>query len=197
MRVLSADRGEDRAAVIADRTHFLAVVADGAGGTGGGAEAADAVVSLVREHAPASDPRRSWRQLLLDLDCDLAGSSHGGQTTAVVLEIVDGTIFGASVGDSCAWLLSDTETLELTTEHIRKPLLGSGACIPVSFGPVRGAKRVILGSDGLFKYVPLQAIHSHARCRDLTAGVEALVLAARLPSGGFQDDIAVILCELA
>ena len=63
----------------------------------------------------------------------------------------------------------------------------------MGFGPLPCVARLLLGSDGLFKYV------QHERIRDLTSthavaeAAAALVSAARLPSGALQDDIAVIV----
>jgi hypothetical protein len=56
----------------------------------------------------------------------LVKAGHGGMSTAVVAEIVDGQVVGASVGDSCAWLVSLGEVSDLTERQVRKPLLGSG-----------------------------------------------------------------------
>ena len=59
----------------------------------------------------------------------------GGQTTGVVAFVrSDGSISGASVGDSVAWLISPAgELTDLTAYQRRKPLLGSGEALPVVF----------------------------------------------------------------
>ena len=73
-----------------------------------------------------------------------------GETTTVLL-IVDGNrLYGASVGDSEAWMLG-TANLRLTASQQRKPLLGSGAASPVPFSAVLDGV-LLLASDGLFKY---------------------------------------------
>ena len=44
----------------------------------------------------------------------LAAQGAAGLTTALVAVVVDGTVQGASVGDSEAWLVSNTDAIVLT-----------------------------------------------------------------------------------
>jgi hypothetical protein len=107
--------------------------------------------------------------------------------------VADGQVFGASVGDSCAWLLSAAGVLDLTEYQKAKPLLGSGNAKPIGFGPFSCVGRLLVGSDGLFKYVPSDRIHALATTLPLAEVPAALVDAARLRSGALQDDIAIIV----
>jgi len=185
-RVAAGSRDEDRVLHRCTDRGELIIVADGAGGTGRGAWAAEFVVRHA--HAFAGD---DFAALLSAIDQRLFHEGDGAETTAVVLRVTESWVRGASVGDSGAWLIDD-EILELTSGQARKPLLGSGRARPVAFQfPRRGI--LVTGTDGLFKYVPRNRILACTRLDDLDAMAEALIDAARLPSGRFQDDIAVVL----
>lgn len=83
--------------------------------------------------------------------------------------------------------------VDLTRDQKRKPLLGSGNAIPIGFGPLACVSRLLLGSDGLFEYVPHERIRDLSNSLPLANAAAALVDAARLPSGALQDDVAVIV----
>jgi serine/threonine protein phosphatase PrpC len=109
-----AGPGDDRAAAFAYSGRVVLVVADGAGGTGRGAHAADAVVKLVKERSDAGV--LDVLGLLRDCDLNLAREAAGGETTAVVAVVDDKGVAGASVGDSEAWLLEPSRHVDLTQE---------------------------------------------------------------------------------
>jgi PPM family protein phosphatase len=132
--VPSRTRSDDAADVIEVDDRLVLVLVDGAGGSGSGAAAARAVISSVHQltHdlttgalAPAA--------LLAQIDRDLARAPTGGQTTVIVALASEGSITGASVGDSEAWLFTDRAVLDLTRDQHRKPLLGTGQAVPVPF----------------------------------------------------------------
>jgi len=189
IQVVAARRvGDDRAEASRRPDGHLLVLADGAGGTSGGAEAADAVLNGAR--TSSLDSVSACIRLLKDLDQRL---TNVGQTTAVVIVVSDERIFGASVGDSSAWLIGFSDVLDLTQHQQPKPLLGSGDAMPIGFGPVPCFGRLLVGSDGLFKYVPHERIRNLVSTLPLQDAPAALVAAARLRSGALQDDIAVIV----
>jgi len=190
IRIEAGSAGQDRAAAFPFAGGHLLVVADGAGGIAGGAEAAQEVVDALR----ALDPTREhdWVQVLMKLDAHLSATAGMGETTAVVAFLTDEQIVGASVGDSGGWMLTGI-WLNLLEDQRRKPLLGTGAAVPIAFGPFPIGERVLLGSDGLFKYVDAERIGRLASDSSLESAVSELVHAARLPSGGLQDDIAVVI----
>ncbi len=194
-KVESGSLGQDRVVVerLADRS--VIVVADGAGGVAGGAQAAQTVCDLIVAHVHTSSPPGSWVDELRAIDLHIATLGAGGLSTAVVLEIREGKIVGASVGDSGAWMVSKTEVIDLTQHQVRKPLLGSGAAIPVGFGPIPLSGRLLIGTDGLFKYASRENIIAGARKGTVDEAIPALVDAVRLRNGKLQDDIAVVLCE--
>jgi serine/threonine protein phosphatase PrpC len=128
-------------------------------------------------------------ELLGRLDRELEGV---GETTAVVAVATRDQVFGASVGDSEAWMVG-SGVVVLTQGQQRKPLLGSEAAVPVGFGPTVRKGRLVIGTDGLFKYVSSERIRELASSGNPHGMAEALVDAARLPSRALQDDVAVVV----
>ncbi|MBL8623485.1 MAG: hypothetical protein JNK64_19415 [Myxococcales bacterium] len=180
---------EDRAAAVARGDGVVLALADGAGGTGGGARAADAVIAgLIAAPTPSS-----WTDALAALDAALPRLGPG-QATAVVVEVTAAGLRGASVGDSGAWLVGD-DLVDLTADQRRKPLLGAGAT-PVAFtaGPLAD-RTLVLASDGLWKYARPADVADAARHPDLAAAAAALLALVRLPSGGLPDDVALVLAR--
>ena len=100
---------------------------------------------------------------------------------------------GASVGDSGALLIDGGPPLDLTAAQQRNPLLGSGIAIPMPIIHSRIAGTLVLATDGLWMYAATPAI------RELAGEGEPdprlLIDQARMPSGGHQDDVAVIMCR--
>ena len=90
-------------------------------------------------------------------------------------------------------MLAAGSVTDLTQYQKSKPLLGSDNATPIGFGPVPCARRVLVGSDGLFKYVPHDRIRDLASTLVLAEVPAALVAEARFRSGALQDDIAVIV----
>jgi PPM family protein phosphatase len=185
--------GQDRAIAIPTAGGYLVAVADGAGGTGGGPVAAEcliAFVSRLTEKAASTD----WFDALCAFDDELSARPLSGHTTGIVAFIGSERVIGASVGDSSAWLISPSKrTIDLTARQRRKPLLGSGEALPVQFEAERFGNRVLLGSDGLFKYAPADRICSIATRGTVAEAANALANCVQLPSGAFHDDVAVVI----
>ena len=120
---------------------------------------------------------------------------RGGLAAAVVVEIVDGVIRGASVGDACAWLVESFQITDLTVNQRRKPLLGSGDADPIAFGPMPFRGRLLVASDGLVTYARRFELQCRAVVGSLEQSAAALLEAARLGTGRFQDDVALVLAE--
>ncbi len=179
---------EDRAALLEYEEGVVAVVADGAGGTGGGAEAAQAVIDAVRRQG-WSAREDTWVGLLGRLD----HSVYPGQTTAVIVALGPAGIVGASVGDSEAWWWSAQAEHALTRGQRRKPLLGSEQALPVGFTlEARGEGTLVLGSDGLWKYVRWERVPEALRHPPKEAA-RRLLESVRYPSGALPDDVSVIV----
>ena len=191
-RVLSAGRDEDRLAVRIVGDAALIVVADGAGGVAGGRRAAEAICARIVDGK--SIAQTDWPAVLARLDLVLSADPKCGESTAVVAFISAGKLRGASVGDSEAWLVHDDGRVECLTEHQRrKPLLGSGQARPVAFEAELSAARLLVATDGLFKYARHAELLAAARDHSLETAADGLVRAARLPNGGLQDDVALAL----
>lgn len=185
---------EDRAAVLARGDSLVVVVADGAGGMSGGAAAATALVAAVTDACNATAPLRdtaTWLRLFEDVDRDLAAGMQG-ETTGIVVVLSPHGLVGASVGDSAAWIVGDDGVDDLTRAQ-RKARLGSGRAMPVAFHRERLEGVLVVGTDGLFKYAAPSTIAEAVRgCRPEDAATRLLGL-VRLPSGAYQDDVAVVV----
>jgi len=156
-------QGQDRVAIVRVRGGYVVAVADGAGGLGGGAKAADRALRDVAAHARTDlvQEPQAWTSLLEGTDAALA--SAGGQCAIVLASVIGTRIVGASVGDCGAWLVDDTTT-DLTAKQFRKPLLGSGASSAVPFeAELNPGATLLLASDGLLKHAPHDRIWSLVR----------------------------------
>jgi serine/threonine protein phosphatase PrpC len=185
--------GQDRALAVPIPGGYLVAVADGAGGTGDGAAAAECLITGLAKRAGVA-ASNDWFEALLELDDEILAHRSGSQTTGVVAYVSAGRIIGASVGDSSAWLISPAgEMTDLTAHQRRRPLLGSGEALPVVFEAEFGDGRLLLASDGLFKYATAERICSLAMQGSVTEAADALANCVRLPSGRLQDDVAVVI----
>jgi hypothetical protein len=195
-RLESNGRGENRVMVEHADGRTLIVVADGAGGTGNGAAAAEMACSMVagvfRRGTMSTD---SWTAELSAIDRNLLTAARGGQTTVVAVEIEGGEVRGASVGDSGCWAIDSLGFVELTSSQNRKPLVGTGAAMPTGIGPTTLPARLLVATDGLLKYCPRAEIDRIAVTGTVEGAVEGLISKVRLPSGKFQDDVAIALCD--
>jgi serine/threonine protein phosphatase PrpC len=191
LKVLPASgSGEDRAVAVPTAGGYLVAVADGAGGTGNGAVAAEQLIAALTRLA-GDAASTDWFEALCAFDDELSAS--GGQTTGVVAFIDSDRILGASVGDSSAWLISAAgEITDLTARQRRRPLLGSGEALPVQFEGEFDGGRLLLASDGL-KYAAVEQICALAHQGTVAEAADALASCVRLPSGALQDDVAVVI----
>jgi serine/threonine protein phosphatase PrpC len=135
-----------------------------------------------------------WAAALSAIDTTLSRSALGGQSTVVVLEINGDHLVGASVGDSGAWAIDALGCVDLTCRQSRKPLLGAGV-VPAPIGPTALPPRLLVATDGLLKYCPHDEIDRLAITGTIDEAIDALVSRVRLRGGGFQDDVAIVLCE--
>jgi PPM family protein phosphatase len=196
-RVENGGKSEDRILVEHSASRILAVVADGAGGAGGGAAAAAMACSIAaqRLRTQGSGSAEDWARCLYE--ADRAVVRTGGQCTAVVVEISEGSVVGASVGDSGAWMLTGKAIVDLTENQHRKPLLGSDEASPMGIGPIDLSGRLLIATDGLFKYATESDIAQRATALSVNDAVDSLIAGVRLRGGALQDDVAIILIELA
>jgi serine/threonine protein phosphatase PrpC len=185
--------GQDRAMATPVPGGYLVALADGAGGTGNGAVAAERLMTCVAklaQNAASSD----WFEILCEFDYELSTGRSGGETTGVIALINGVGVRGASVGDSAAWLISTSGAMvDMTARQRRRPMLGSGEALPVEFEADHRGSRILLASDGLIKYAPADQVCAIAMRGSATEAANELANCVRLPSGAFHDDVAVII----
>lgn len=182
---------DDRLFVAYLEDRVVIAVADGAGGTGSGGAAAEAVVRAVRDQAAHCSTEADCVRLLAQLDHQISP----GETTAVVVDITTEHITGASVGDSSAWILHDGNITDLTSRQVRKPLLGSGNAQVTGFTSETLQGVLLVATDGLFNYAKPDLIQQSVYQTDFYAIPRTLIDLARLPSGTFSDDIGIVACR--
>jgi serine/threonine protein phosphatase PrpC len=188
---------EDRAEVFERGDDLVVVVADGAGGTRGGALASSVLVESARFVAenPSLDAHdiHLWTKMLTEADRTLA-ARHAGETTCIVVVVGASRLTGVSVGDSEAWIIRSESIDDLTCRQERHRV-GSGRATAVGFqrGGVDGV--LLVATDGLFRYGSAERIAATIRAGDLSRAAERLTTLVRLPSGGFQDDGIVVIAS--
>ena len=191
-----AANSEDRALILDLEDRIVLGVFDGAGGIVGGGAAADVVVDLVRERAVKLTDVETCVELFTEADTRVVRT--GGETTAVVLVVHEAGLFGASAGDSEAWLISHDGTIDdLTSDQHPKRRLGSGRVVPVGFERRGLEGTLVAGSDGLFRYARAEAIVGVVlEAEEPGEAAEALIELVRPPSGELLDDVAVVVVRL-
>jgi hypothetical protein len=189
--VAHRQRCEDRVHVVELDDGVVIVVADGAGGTGAGAQAAEAVVREVTAAASLERDAESWCEVLRQTD----GRVGAGESTGVVVAQSARGIVGAGVGDSRAWLVEDDRLIDLTAGLVRKPLLGSGAARPVGFRRPPSPGLLLVGTDGFCNYVRREALLREVHWIDFPVLARKLVEMVRLPSGELWDDVGLVACR--
>jgi serine/threonine protein phosphatase PrpC len=184
---------DDRVFVSHLEDRVVIAVADGAGGTGSGGAAAEAVVRAARDQAAHCSTEADWVRLLTQLDHQISP----GETTAVVVDITADRITGASVGDSRAWIVHDGNVADLTARQIRKPLLASGNAQVAGFTTETLQGVLLVATDGLFNYAKPDLIRQAIYQTDFYALPRTLIDLVRLPSGTFCDDVGIVACRRA
>lgn len=189
--------GDDRVALLERGDVLIVVVADGAGGLSGGAITAELLIEVVRSAiaSPAFAPHRpeSWVELLGQADVAAGEDPHAGETTAVVVAVSAHGLVGASAGDSGAWVVHPDHVDDLTCRQHKKLRVGDGRARPVAFARPRLEGTLLVATDGLLSYASPTRIATVARQTDLGQAARELIQLVRLPSGGLQDDVGVVL----
>jgi serine/threonine protein phosphatase PrpC len=195
--MLASDRSnsEDRAEVFERGDDLVIVVADGAGGIRGGALASGVLVETARAVAEnrTLDVHDAglWTVLLKEADGTLA-AKMAGETTGVVVVVGPQGLTGVSVGDSEAWIVTARSIDDLTRSQERLRL-GSGRATPVTFQRRSLDGVLLVATDGLFKYASPGPIASTVRAGEVSRTPERLADLVQLPSGGFQDDVGIVV----
>jgi serine/threonine protein phosphatase PrpC len=188
---------QDRGAIISSEPRQVLIVADGAGGLSGGVEAASMAVEFIRKHAELLDAPPACVSILQKMDHEIARNQGAGETTCALAVVSDEQVFGASVGDSGVWAISETGFKNLTERQSRKPFIGSGSAWPASFTHTRvRGEYLLLATDGLLKYAPSERIIAACRESATETAAKNLIELVRYRSGALPDDVTVILAKL-
>ncbi|MGH7439368.1 MAG: hypothetical protein ACRENE_27080, partial [Polyangiaceae bacterium] len=198
VRVFGSNRSksEDAAEAFERDDTLVIVLADGAGGIRGGATASAALVAVVRSAVADMSftlhDAQQWADLFTVADQALA-KNQVGETAGVVVALGPRGLIGVSTGDSEAWVVTATEIDDLTAGQHTKRRLGSGRVTPAVFGRPPLVGTLLVGSDGLVKQAAMNVIAGVVRASPIGVAAERLIELARLPSGKFADDVAVVL----
>ena len=188
---------QDRGLVLLEGSRVVLCVSDGAGGSGGGAEAAAMTEEWIRQNASQLIDANSCAEMLRKMDTAIANDQVAGETTCALTVLTSEEIFGASTGDSGVWLIPELGPhMDLTQPQERKPLLGSGNAWPVPFRCPRQIGRLLLATDGLLKYASVDRILTMCKEPQIELAADRLVESVRYPSGALPDDVTLILSEL-
>ncbi|HTB85597.1 MAG TPA: PP2C family serine/threonine-protein phosphatase [Candidatus Sulfotelmatobacter sp.] len=187
---------QDRAEILWVGSNLVLVVADGAGGMSGGAEAAQFLVDGIKQRIASIDMNADGlNELLTSLDREMADGGTFGETTGVVVVLSGGGIFGASIGDSGAFVFSKNGVENLTANQTRKPFLGSGRAVSIPFIRESLNGTLLVATDGLLKYTSLEKIASTILAADFDATAGRLVDLVRYQSRALPDDISILLAR--
>jgi serine/threonine protein phosphatase PrpC len=181
---------------------WLCFVADGQGGQAGGGWAAQLASHTALGAALTCPPERlidpsTWSSIVLQADASVAADTVAGFTTLVGLCVYRGRVVGASSGDSAALLVSEGKANVLTAGQHKNPPVGCGGAVAVPFvAGVAEPWRVLVMSDGVWKYVGWDRVIEIASRAHSASVISELQALARLPgSGGLQDDFTVVVLE--
>lgn len=191
----AAGTGQDRILWLEGPDMIGVALADGMGGMGGGTLAAESAVQYAMEamgEASGLITTPQWPALLHNVDKRVSTTREAGETTLVALETDGQVVYGASIGDSEAWIVAGDSVVSLTRDQMRKPLIGSGQADPVSFSGKLAGGVLIVASDGLFRYANARKVCEVVNRVPLPDLPRALVDLVRLKSGKLQDDAAVL-----
>ena len=189
---------------LGDAGLLLCALADGQGGQAGGAAAARVAVEESLRVA-ASFPAAAlfetlpWHTVISAADEAVCEDDAAGFCSLVCLCVSARQVCGASCGDSAALLLPGGSATELTEQQRKNPPVGSSAVRPVAFSAhLEPGWKLLVVSDGVWKYVGWQQVAQIAAWHQGQAMVDALRQAALACHGGrMQDDFSVALLSEA
>ena len=185
-----------------DKAIWILALADGQGGRTGGAEAAQTALKRAVQMALSVPVQKLlsgwfWTQLLLDVDKAVSNSPDAGFTTFVGVAVTEQTIVGVSSGDSQAVLISPTGTaVTLTANQKKNPPVGSQMCHPTPFAsPFPANSRLLLMSDGVYKFVPSETIFSKIAELEAKDAIKVIRDLAVGKSGTLYDDFTLVIAN--
>jgi serine/threonine protein phosphatase PrpC len=132
--------------------------------------------------------------LLRNMDQAICQDRVAGETTCALAVVTQTGVYGASVGDSGVWVITESGFINLSEGQSRKPFIGSGSAWPSPFeyNKITGKDSLLLATDGLLKYTGSERINAICRNDDGSHIPRRLIELVRYPSGGLPDDVTVI-----
>jgi len=181
---------------------ILCAIADGQGGqAGGGAASRIAAVKCVELCALTPVDRlffpKNWPPIIASADDAVQEDREAGYSTLVGVSVKQNAVCGSSSGDSEAFLVTRHEAILLTEHQRRNPPIGSGGAYPVSFkSELKSPWKLLLATDGVYRYVGWEAITEILRYNGGRTAIEMLLKAQRDSHGGLLgDDFTAVLIE--
>jgi serine/threonine protein phosphatase PrpC len=185
-----------------DPTTFVCALSDGQGGQPGGALAARIAVDSCLKNALARPLDKllnpfTWQAIGEVVDRDVTLEPDAGYATFIGLAVSASFVAGASCGDSAAVLLLDDKFVRLTERQHKNPPIGSGAAPLTSFSAkLDGSWKVVMMSDGVWKYAGWEAIIERCRAENGQELIKVLrEAAASRTRGKLSDDFSIVLVE--
>ncbi len=203
-KIREVEGNEDCAAVVAVDDRAVLIVADGAGGYAGAAEAAKLAIDHVADAVAASSPNHTRAAILDGIEAAnraVLEMSLGAATTLVIAEVADETVRTYHAGDSqfvwcgprgrlkyqtmphspvgyavAAGLIDPDDALLHADLSIVSNVLGCED-MRVEVGsalPLPNRDTLVLGSDGLFDNLHMEEIVDVVRVGDLEAAANTL-----------------------
>jgi hypothetical protein len=141
------DTSHDRLSVLRDAHRTLIALADGAdSGRAAQVAAARAVdeLALCFRNGALPEGPRDWAMILETIDRVVLSDANAGETNALVMLVQHGTVVGASIGKSLAYVVPELGDPRLLTSPSQNgPRIGTGIASAVAFGPVKLDGRLI------------------------------------------------------
>lgn len=137
----------------------LCSLADGQGGQFGGGLAAKIAVEKSLDLASKYSQQQlakkeTWENIMTLTDISVCEHKDAGYTTIVSLCVSNNWVYGSSVGDSAAIVLSGDKKIILTENQRKNPPIGSSGAV-TEFFSIKLIKpwKITIMSDGVWKYV--------------------------------------------
>jgi serine/threonine protein phosphatase PrpC len=131
--------------------------------------------------------------VLQQLDEAIERDVTAGETTCVIAVVEEGNVYGASVGDSGAWMVRPSGIIDLTKDQVRKPFVGSGSAHTVAFTHTcKRGDHLMLATDGLLKFTSPSRIGEVCQLNEVEQIPDRLIGLVRNRSGALPDDTTVI-----
>ena len=187
---------------VIDKNYLICALADGQGGTAGGAQAAktacEAVINMAQEKRPKDLlEMETWFDIFYEADKSVTSDKVAGLTTLVAFCLNSSQISGASTGDSELYLIDTKGTKNLTSAQIKNPPLGTSGSLAIPFSARLSVPwKVLTMTDGVWKYGGIEKIYEIGTDVNSQSIIDMLLQKARLPrSGKLQDDFSIIVVD--